>query len=122
MQGATRRHINGQIGDEEQRSSLRHTAATQRDGFPCGEGLRSASSATLSVGPAWAGRQCGAYKRRPEERLAQTLAGCPRVWYVRSREWDNDPDGELSSALGRMYRETTRLEGLPGVVIVTYER
>jgi len=68
----------------------------------------------------------GASSRPPrqvlEERLAQTLAGCPRVWYVRSREWDNDPDGELSGALGRMYRETTRLEGLPGVVIVTYER
>jgi len=41
---------------------------------------------------------------------------------VRSREWDNDPDGELAAALDRMYRETTRLEGLPGVVIVTYER
>jgi len=57
-----------------------------------------------------------------EERLVKTLGGCGRVWYVRSREWDNDPDGELSGALGRMYRETARLEGLPGVVIVTYER
>lgn len=37
-------------GDEEQRSSMRHTAATRRDGSPCGAGLRSASSATLSVG------------------------------------------------------------------------
>lgn len=70
--------------------------------------------------------RAGASSRPPreilEEKLAKTLAGCPRVWYVRSREWDNDPDGELSAALTRMYRETARLEGLPGVVIVTYER
>jgi mannosyltransferase len=56
------------------------------------------------------------------ERLGTTLAACGRVWYVRSREWDNDPDGELAAVLGGMYRETARLEGLPGVVIVTYER
>jgi len=37
-------------GDEEQRSSARHTAATRRDGFTFDAGLRSASSATLSVG------------------------------------------------------------------------
>ena len=42
-------------GDEEQHSSARHTAATRRDGYPCGAGLRSASSATLSVGPRRAG-------------------------------------------------------------------
>ncbi|MBP2680646.1 MAG: glycosyl transferase family 39 [Candidatus Krumholzibacteriota bacterium] len=56
-----------------------------------------------------------------EERLTKTFAGCGRVWYVRSREWDNDPGGELSTALGRTFRETERLEGFPGVVIVTYE-
>ena len=57
-----------------------------------------------------------------EDRLRATLADCPVVWYVRSREWDNDPDGELAAALDRMYRETARLEGLPGVVIIAYER
>ena len=57
-----------------------------------------------------------------EERLRATLADCRTVWYVRSREWDHDPDGELAAALDRMYQETARLEGLPGVVIITYER
>jgi hypothetical protein len=68
----------------------------------------------------------GASSRPPreilEERLEKALAGYPRVWYVRSREWDNDPDGDLLGALSRKFRETARLEGLPGVVIVTYER
>jgi hypothetical protein len=68
----------------------------------------------------------GASSRPPrvilEERLEKTLAGCPKVWYVRSREWDNDPEGELAGALGRMYREAARIEGLPGVAIVAYER
>ena len=57
-----------------------------------------------------------------EERLSRHLDGCRAIWYVRSREWDNDPEGELLLALERMYGETTRVEKLTGVEIRRYER
>ncbi len=57
-----------------------------------------------------------------DERLRRHLDGCRVVWYVRSREWDNDPEGELLVALGRMFRETARMDELTGVEIRKYER
>lgn len=57
-----------------------------------------------------------------EERLGRHLDGCGGVWFVRSREWDADPEGELLLALGRMYRKTARMEDFTGVEIRKYER
>ena len=57
-----------------------------------------------------------------DERLARTMGKCDVVWYVRSREWDNDPSGELSLALGRIYKETERVYGMTGVQLIRYER
>jgi 4-amino-4-deoxy-L-arabinose transferase-like glycosyltransferase len=57
-----------------------------------------------------------------EERLGRHLAGCDVVWFVRSREWDSDPEGKLLAALDGMYRETARMDGLTGVEIRKYER
>ena len=57
-----------------------------------------------------------------EERLGRHLGGCRTVWYVRSREWDSDPEGELALALGRLYRETAKKDDLTGVEIRKYER
>jgi hypothetical protein len=57
-----------------------------------------------------------------EERLGRHLDGCGAVWFVRSRQWDSDPEGELIDALGRLYRETARTDEFTGVEIRKYER
>jgi 4-amino-4-deoxy-L-arabinose transferase-like glycosyltransferase len=57
-----------------------------------------------------------------ENRLSRHLGGCRVVWYVRSREWDQDPQGELVLGLERMYRETGRINEWTGVEIRRYER
>jgi hypothetical protein len=64
----------------------------------------------------------GTSQRVVDENLSLKLGDCRAVWYVRSREWVNDPDGELSLALGRIYKETARFDGLAGVQMVKYER
>jgi mannosyltransferase len=57
-----------------------------------------------------------------DERLGRYLADCPVVWYVRAREWDNDPDGLLLAALEQLYGDTTTVKGLTGIQIRRYAR
>jgi 4-amino-4-deoxy-L-arabinose transferase-like glycosyltransferase len=68
----------------------------------------------------------GAPAGTPRAALAAKLGGvfgnCSGVWYVRSREWENDPDGEVSAALGAVYPSTETIEGFSGVELVKFER
>jgi len=57
-----------------------------------------------------------------EERIARTMGDCDVVWYVRSREWDSDPAGEIPLALEKAYKETERVYGMTGVQVFKYER
>lgn len=57
-----------------------------------------------------------------EKSLTRTIGECSVVWYVRGREWDSDPSGELSRALEKSYKETERVYGLTGVQVFKYER
>ncbi len=57
-----------------------------------------------------------------EERVARWMGECEVVWYVRSREWDSDPSGDIPRALGKTYRETESVYGMTGVQVFKYER
>ncbi len=58
-------------------------------------------------------------RERLGERLEEAFAGHPRIWYVRSRNWDKDPDDLLPAALAECGRRAGSWE-LPGVHLFLY--
>jgi hypothetical protein len=56
------------------------------------------------------------------KKLDAVLGECSAVWYVRSREWENDPLGEVSGVLRSRYPRTEAIRGFSGVELIKFER
>jgi 4-amino-4-deoxy-L-arabinose transferase-like glycosyltransferase len=56
------------------------------------------------------------------EQLQQLFEECSGVWYLRTREWDQDPNGILIETLGVEYDVADRVEEFDGVKLIRYEK
>jgi uncharacterized membrane protein len=56
------------------------------------------------------------------ERLETVFEDCDTIWYLRTRVWDQDPNGYLMDALTSAYGETSPMESFDGVTLFRFER
>ncbi len=68
------------------------------------------------------GAPAGTSRAALTEKLGSVFENCSGVWYVRSREWENDPNGDVSAALGAVYTGKETIEGFSGVELLRFER
>ena len=63
----------------------------------------------------------GTSKQTVEKRLASLFARCDSFWYLRTREWVDDPDGHLQTVLSESWWPGQRIE-YDGVTLTHYRK
>jgi uncharacterized membrane protein len=106
-------YFNGRYAREDVRSAVRAIEA-DGDGASCivapavNEVVEHYLHADLPVYPVYASARVP--RSSVDRQLARIFADCQNLWYVRAREWVNDPDGDLLAAFEKQYQRAQLVE------------